>query len=509
MVDEAPVLELRGITKRFPGVVANDSVDFDLRRGEVHALLGENGAGKSTLMNVLYGLYHPDEGEVLVKGKPIRLHSPKDAINHGIGMVHQHFMLIPVMTVAENIVLATEPTHAGVLLDYGAANRRVAELSKSFNFAIDPGARVESITVGQQQRVEILKALYRAADILILDEPTAVLTPQEARELFEILKTLTNEGMSVIFITHKLNEVLEVADRITVLRRGKRIDTVDRGGATEQGLARMMVGRDVLLRVDKAAPSVAEPLLSVDDLHVVDDRGLEAVRGVSFNVRSGEIVGLAGVDGNGQSELIDAITGLRRVSSGLVTIGERDVTGDNPSSILDRGLGHIPEDRQLRGLVLEFSLAENLALHDFDKPPDSRWGWLFPRQLIRRARDLLKQYDVRGGGPQTRAAALSGGNQQKVVLAREIGREPSVLIAAQPTRGLDVGAIEFVHRRLIEARDNGKAVLLVSLELDEILSLSDRVLVVYEGQIVAEHGPDVSEEQLGIEMTGGGREVAA
>ena len=509
MVDEAPVLELRGITKRFPGVVANDSVDFDLRRGEVHALLGENGAGKSTLMNVLYGLYHPDEGEVLVKGKPIRLHSPKDAINHGIGMVHQHFMLVPVMTVAENIVLATEPTHAGVLLDYRAANKRVAELSRSFNFAIDPGARVESITVGQQQRVEILKALYRAADILILDEPTAVLTPQEARELFEILKTLTNEGMSVIFITHKLNEVLEVADRITVLRRGKRIDTVDRQGATEQGLARMMVGRDVLLRVDKAAPEVAESLLSVDDLHVVDDRGLEAVRGVSFNVRSGEIVGLAGVDGNGQSELIDAITGLRRVSSGLVTIGERDVTGDNPSSILDRGLGHIPEDRQLRGLVLEFSLAENLALHDFDKPPDSRWGWLFPRQLIRRARDLLKQYDVRGGGPQTRAAALSGGNQQKVVLAREIGREPSVLIAAQPTRGLDVGAIEFVHRRLIEARDNGKAVLLVSLELDEILSLSDRVLVVYEGQIVAEHGPDVSEEQLGIEMTGGGREVAA
>jgi simple sugar transport system ATP-binding protein len=509
MVDEPPVLELRGITKRFPGVVANDRVDFDLRRGEVHALLGENGAGKSTLMNVLYGLYHPDEGEVLVKGKPTRLHSPKDAINHGIGMVHQHFMLIPVMTVAENIVLATEPTHAGVLLDYGAANRRVAELSKSFNFAIDPGARVESITVGQQQRVEILKALYRAADILILDEPTAVLTPQEARELFEILKTLTNEGMSVIFITHKLNEVLEVADRITVLRRGKRIDTVDREGATEQGLARLMVGRDVLLRVDKAAPEVAESLLSVEDLHVVDERGLEAVRGVSFDVRSGEIVGLAGVDGNGQSELIDAISGLRRVSSGSVKIGGRDVTGDSPSSILDLGLGHIPEDRQLRGLVLEFSLAENLALHDFDKPPGSRWGWLFPGQLIRRARELLKQYDVRGGGPQTRAAALSGGNQQKVVLAREIGREPSVLIAAQPTRGLDVGAIEFVHRQLIEARDNGKAVLLVSLELDEILSLSDRILVVYEGQIVAEHGPDVSEEQLGIEMTGGGRKVAA
>ncbi|TML43279.1 MAG: ABC transporter ATP-binding protein [Actinobacteria bacterium] len=509
MVDEAPVLELRGITKRFPGVVANDHVDFDLRRGEVHALLGENGAGKSTLVNVLYGLYHPDEGSILVKGEPIRLHSPKDAIKHGIGMVHQHFMLIPVMTVAENIVLATEPTQGGVLLDYRAANKRVAELSSSFNFAIDPGARVESISVGQQQRVEILKALYRHADILILDEPTAVLTPQEARELFAILKTLTSQGMSVIFITHKLNEVLELADRITVLRRGNRIDTVDRQGATEQGLARMMVGRDVLLRVDKGAPSVAEPLLSIDDLHVIDERGLEAVRGVSFEVRSGEIVGLAGVDGNGQSELIDAISGLQRVSSGTVKLGGRDVTGVNPSSILDLGLGHIPEDRQLRGLVLEFSLAENLALHDFDKPPDSRWGWLFPRQLVRRARDLLKRYDVRGGGPQTRAAALSGGNQQKVVLAREIGRGPSVLIAAQPTRGLDVGAIEFVHRQLVEARDNGKAVLLVSLELDEILSLSDRVLVVYEGRIVAEHGPDVGEEQLGIEMTGGGREVAA
>jgi general nucleoside transport system ATP-binding protein len=509
MPDESPILELRGITKRFPGVVANDRVDFDLRRGEVHALLGENGAGKSTLMNVLYGLYHPDEGEILVKGKPIRLQSPKDAISHGIGMVHQHFMLIPVMTVAENIVLATEPTHAGALLDYRAANKRVADLSKAFNFAIDPGARVESITVGQQQRVEILKALYRRADILILDEPTAVLTPQEARELFEILKTLTNEGMSVIFITHKLNEVLEIADRITVLRRGKRIDTVDREGASEQGLARMMVGRDVLLRVDKSAPSVAEPLLSVEELDVVDDRGLEAVRRVSFDVRGGEIVGVAGVDGNGQSELIDAISGLRRVSSGRVTIGGHDVTGKDPSSILDLGLGHIPEDRQRRGLVLEFSLAENLALHDFDKPPDSRWGWLFPRQLIRRARDLLKQYDVRGGGPQTRAAALSGGNQQKVVLAREIGREPSVLVAAQPTRGLDVGAIEFVHRRLVEARDNGKAVLLVSLELEEILSLSDRILVIYEGRIVAEHGPDVSEEELGVEMTGGGREVAA
>jgi general nucleoside transport system ATP-binding protein len=510
MADDSPVvLELRGITKRFPGVVANDSVDFDLRRGEVHALLGENGAGKSTLMNVLYGLYQPDGGEILIKGEPVRLHSPKDAIGRGIGMVHQHFMLIPVMTVAENIVLASEPTQAGFLLDYQAASERVKELSRSFNFAIDPEARVESITVGQQQRVEILKALYRQADILILDEPTAVLTPQEAGELFEILKTLTREGVSVIFITHKLNEVLEIADRITVLRRGKMIDTVPRDGATEEELARLMVGRDVLLRVDKPPAQPAATLLSVEGLRVVDDRGLEAVRGMSFDVRAGEIVGIAGVDGNGQSELIDAICGLRRSASGNVRIGGRDVSGAAPSTILDLGLGHIPEDRQRRGLVLEFSLAENVALHDYDKPPGSRWGWLFPRQLVRRARELLSQFDVRGGGPQTRAAALSGGNQQKVVLAREIGREPSVLIAAQPTRGLDVGAIEFVHRRLVEARDSGKGVLLVSLELEEILSLSDRILVIYEGQVVAEHGTDVSEEQLGIEMTGGGRAEAA
>jgi simple sugar transport system ATP-binding protein len=510
MADDRPiVLELRGITKRFPGVVANDGIDFDLRRGEVHALLGENGAGKSTLMNVLYGLYQPDEGEIRVKGEPVRFHSPKDAIGHGIGMVHQHFMLIPVMTVAENIVLADEPTRGGILLDRAAADRRVNDLARQFSFAIDPDALVGSITVGQQQRVEILKALYRQADILILDEPTAVLTPHEARELFEILRTLVREGMSVIFITHKLNEVLDIADRITVLRRGKSIDTVDRAGATEAALARMMVGRDVLLRVDKPPANPTEPVLAVEDLHVVDERGLEAVRGVSFEVRAGEIVGIAGVDGNGQSELIDAISGLTSASSGRVRLGSRDVTGAPPATILDLGLGHIPEDRQRRGLVLEFTLAENVALHDYDKAPDSRWGWLFPRELVRRARALLEQYDVRGGGPNARAAALSGGNQQKVVLAREIGREPSALIAAQPTRGLDVGAIEFVHRRLVDARDNGKAVLLVSLELEEILSLSDRILVIFEGKIVAEHGPDVSEEQLGIEMTGAGSEVAA
>jgi ABC-type uncharacterized transport system ATPase subunit len=505
---ETPVLELRGMTKRFPGVLANDHVDFDLRRAEVHALLGENGAGKSTLMNVLYGLYHPDEGEIRINGEPVRIDSPRAAIDRGIGMVHQHFMLIPVMTVAENIVLASEPTQGGVFLDYDQAVRKVEELSRAFNFAIDPHARVQDITVGQQQRVEILKALYRGADILILDEPTAVLTPQEADELFGILKTLQREGMSIIFISHKLREVLEIAERITVLRRGKKVDTVPREGATEDTLARLMVGREVLLRVDKTAPSPGDMLLEVEDLTVLDDRGLEAVKGVSFDVHSGEIVGIAGVDGNGQSELIDALTGLRHVASGRVTVGGRDVTTASARGHLDEGLGHIPEDRHRRGLVLDFSLAENIALHDYRLPPNSRWGWLRPGRLVARARKLLKEFDVRGGGPQTRAASLSGGNQQKVVVAREVARDPRVLIAAQPTRGLDVGAIEFVHRRLVEERDEGRAVLLISLEIDEVLSLADRILVIYEGRIVAEFGPDVSEQELGIAMTGGGREEA-
>src|ERR671923_245664 len=386
MAEAPPALELRGITKRFPGVLANDHVDFDLRRREVHALLGENGAGKSTLMNILYGLYHPDEGEIRIRDKRVSFTSPKDAIEQGIGMVHQHFMLIPVMTVAENIVLANEPTAGGVFLDYDAATKRVVELARTFKFAIDPRAKIENISVGQQQRVEILKALYRNAEILILDEPTAVLTPQEARELFEILKNLKTEGMSIVFISHKLNEVLDIADRITVLRRGKKIETLPREGATEPTLARLMVGRDVLLRVDKAPASAGEPLLVVEDLHVLDDRGLEAVRGVSFDAHAGEIVAIAGVDGNGQSELVEALSGLRHGVSGHVRV------------------------------------------------------------------------------------------------------------------------IEFVHRRLVQARDSGKAVLLVSLELEEVLSLADRILVIYEGRIVREYPPDVTEEELGIAMTGGQRE---
>jgi simple sugar transport system ATP-binding protein len=503
-VADAFVLELRGITKRFPGVVANDDVDLDLKRGEVHALLGENGAGKSTLMNVLYGLYRPDEGEILLNGKPVTFSSAKDAIRAGIGMVHQHFMLIPVMTAAENIVLGNEPTEAHVLLDYGEARERVEEISRTFGFHIEPDRLIEDMTVGQQQRVEIVKALYRRADILILDEPTAVLTPQEATELFGILNSLKQEFMSIIFISHKLNEVLEIADRITVLRRGKIIGTVDREGATEPQLARMMVGRDVVLRVEKGEAKPAEPLLEVGDLHASDDRGVAKVRGVSFQVRAGEIVGIAGVDGNGQTELIDCITGLRHAESGTITVaGKQLSTHASPREALEAGMGHVPEDRHRRGLVLDFTLAENLVLHDYEKAPNAKHGWLFPEGIVRRARGLLRQFDVRGGGPQTRAAALSGGNQQKVVLAREIGRDPRALLAAQPTRGLDVGAIEFVHKRLVEERDDGRAILLVSLELDEILSLSDRILVIYEGEIVGEYPATVSEETLGIAMTGG------
>ncbi len=506
---ETPVLELRGITKQFPGVLANDHVDFDLRRGEVHALLGENGAGKSTLMNILYGLYHADEGEILLNGKPVKFSSARDAIQAGIGMVHQHFMLIPVMTVAENIVLATEPTKSGIFLDHAAAAKRVRELSRTFGLALEPDTKIQNLTVGQEQRVEILKALYRGADILILDEPTAVLTPQESVELFEILRTLQREGTSIIFISHKLNEVLEIADRITVLRRGKKVDTVDREGATEEGLARMMVGREVLLRIEKPPAQPGDVLLELEDVHVRDDRGLEAVRGISLQVRAGEIVGIAGVDNNGQSELIDGITGLMKLAAGRVLIGGKDYTGGSARVMLDEaGVGHIPEDRQRRGLVLEFTCAENVELEDYRHEPSSRFGWLFPHRFIARARALMKEFDVRGGGPNTRAGTLSGGNQQKLVVGREVSRDPRVLIAAQPTRGLDVGAIEYLHQRLVTERDEGRAILLMSLELDEVLSLSDRILVIYEGSIVGEFPPTATEEELGFAMTGGKREKA-
>jgi simple sugar transport system ATP-binding protein len=413
------------------------------------------------------------------------------------------------MTVAENIVLGNEPVRDAVLLDEGGAEERVRDLSRRFGLAVDPTALVSQITVGQQQRVEIIKALYRGADVLILDEPTAVLTPQEATELFAIIRSLQADGKSIIFISHKLNEVLEIADRITVLRRGKTIETVPREGATQESLARAMVGREVLLRVEKPPGEPGDVLLEVEDLHVLDDRGIEKVSGVSLTVRAGEIVGIAGVDGNGQTELIDAIAGLRRAESGSIRVAGKERRHASPREMLDAGVGHIPEDRQRRGLVLEFSIAENIALHDYAEPPDAKWGMLFPKRLVERARTLIKTFDVRGGGPLTRAGGLSGGNQQKVVAAREIARDPKVLIAAQPTRGLDVGAIEYLHRRLVEERDQGRAILLISLELDEIVSLSDRILVLYEGRIVGEHAGEVSEEQIGLEMLGGRREVAA
>jgi ABC-type uncharacterized transport system ATPase subunit len=465
-------------------------------------LLGENGAGKSTLMNVLYGLHQPDEGEIRLRGEPVHIGSPREAIGMRIGMVHQHFMLIPVMTVAENVVLASEP-HRGVMLDVDAAEERVRELSGRFGLAVDPRARVEDIGVGQQQRVEILRVLHRGAEVLILDEPTAVLTAQETAELFKILRTLTAEGVSVIFISHKLREVLEIADRVTVLRRGVKVGTVDAEGATEASLAKLMVGRDVLFRVEKEQATAGEPLLEVSDLEVDDDRGLPALRGLSLQVRAGEIVGVAGVDGNGQSELVEAITGLRVPRAGRIGVAGRDITGAGVRGALVAGIGHIAEDRHRRGLILDFSLSENLALREYRRAPLSRYGLLSPKRMQQQARPLLEQYDVRGGRPETTAGSLSGGNQQKVVIARELAEEPRVTVAAQPTRGLDVGAIEFVHRRLLEQRDAGRGVLLVSLELEEIRSLADRVLVIYEGRIVAELPPDASDEELGVAMLGG------
>ncbi len=498
-----PALELRGITKKFGSVVANDRVDFDVRRGEVHALLGENGAGKSTLMSVLYGLYTPTEGEMFVDGKPVEIESPSAAIALGIGMVHQHFMLVPVMTVAENIVLGHEPSQHAGLLDLKTARARVRELSDRYGLAVNPDATIEDVSVGAQQRVEILRALYRGARILVLDEPTAVLTAQEVAELIGVIQRLKADGTAIVFISHKLGEVLEVADRITVLRRGKRIDTVPRQGATERSLARLVVGRDVLLSLEKGPSKPGDPLLTVEDLHVRDDRDLEAVDGVSLTVRAGEIVALAGVDGNGQPELVEAITGLRVPESGSVIVAGREIAGHGVKAATRAGIAHIAEDRHRRGLVLPFTLSENLGLREYREPRFSARGWLRLSFWKERALGLLREFDVRGGGTEAFALSLSGGNQQKVCVAREIASDPKVLIAHQPTRGLDVGAIEFVHRRLVAERDKGRAVLLISLEFEEVRALADRILVIYEGKIAGEFAPDATEEELGVAMTGG------
>jgi ABC-type uncharacterized transport system ATPase subunit len=502
----ATIVRLDEVSKTFYGTFANKAIDLELKAGEVHALLGENGAGKTTLCSILSGMYRPDSGRIEVDGVARHFRSPADALSAGIGMVYQHFRLVPNFTVAENILLG-QPTTRRVL-DRGATHRSVRELSRRYGIDVDPAATVGSLTVGEQQRVEILKLLHRGVRVLILDEPTAVLTPQEALELAEILRSLTAQGTSVIFITHKLNEVLDIADRVTVLRRGKYIATEPTAGATEASLARFMVGRDVVLSIDKAPAKPAHPRLIVKDLVVHDDRGLEAVRGLSLQVGAGEIVGIAGVDGNGQAELIDAITGLRTPTSGTITADGQDITGASPHAVLEAGVGHIPTDRQRRGLVLDFTLAENMVLHDFDRPPSSRHGWMFPGRIESAAEPLLTEFDVRGGRATTPAGSLSGGNQQKVIIAREVSRDPAVLVASQPTRGLDVGAIEYVHRRLVTERDEGRAILLVSLELEEVLSLSDRILVIYEGRIVAEFPSGASREALGGAMLGARSEAS-
>jgi simple sugar transport system ATP-binding protein len=502
-----PALEMRGVTKRYPGVVANDHIDLDVRPGEIHALLGENGAGKSTLMNILYGLTDPDEGEILMDGQPVTIHSPSDAIDRGISMVHQHFMLVPVLSVAENILLGDEPMANPVFLDRRDAHARIRHLGRQFGFEVDPDAKVGSLSVGWQQRVEILKALYRNASILVLDEPTAVLTPQETREIFAVLRQLTRElGTSIIFISHKLYEVLEIADRITVIRRGKVVGSRIPSETNEEDLAELMVGRDVQLTVDRGESTPGEVVLAADSLRVSDDRGHEVVHGVSFEVRAGEIFGIAGVAGNGQDELVAAIMGLRKTTSGRVTLEGRDITTATPRDLHERGVGFVPADRHRFGLVLSFPITDNCVLNDYHNPPYSRGLIRYDDAIRARAEESVAEYDVRTPSISVTAGTLSGGNQQKVVVARELGRNPKLLVLDQPTRGLDVGSIEFIHRETIERRRAGAAVLLISAELDEVLELSDRIGVMYRGQLVAiVDARQADKEDIGLLMATGGR----
>jgi len=509
-------LQASGITKRFPGVLANDHVDFTLKQGEIHALLGENGAGKSTLMNILYGLYQQDEGEILLHGEVIEITNPHDAIVHGIGMVHQHFMLIPPLTVTENIMLGQESLRASTrrlgklaVLDRKGVAQRIRSLSDDYGLEVDPDATVHDLTVGAQQRVEIVKALYRDAQILILDEPTAVLTPQEADDLFIIMRSLVSQGKSIIFITHKLREVFAVADQISVMRAGQMVGSVEPSGATRESLAEMMVGRKVLLSVEKEPASPGEVVLSVSDLNVLDDRQHLAVDDVSLNVRSGEILGVAGVQGNGQTELAEALTGLRKVTSGQVMMSGKDTTHATPRQVMETGVSHVPEDRHKHGLVLSFPIRDNLVLCTYYQPPFAKGIEINEDIIIQHANQLVKTYDIRTPSIDTSAGSLSGGNQQKVIIAREVSRlaeeetTTPLLIASQPTRGLDVGSIEFIHQRILTARDSGAAVLLISAELDEIMSLSDRIAVMYKGQILDTlDAQTATREQLGLLMAG-------
>ena len=495
-------IEMKNIVRQFPGVLANDHICLEVEKGEIHGLLGENGAGKTTLMNILSGLAAPDEGEILLEGEPIKFGSCLDAIKCGIGMVHQHFMLVPVFTVAENFILGNEPKR-GLGLDNQRATELVNELSTHYGLKVDPDALIKDISVGMQQRVEILKALSRGAEIMILDEPTAVLTPQEVEDLYRIMRSLREAGHTIIFITHKLQEVMEITDRVTVLRDGKVVGNVKTDDVTQKELARMMVGRDVVLRVEKDQHTAGEVELSVRDLKVNDSRDLPKLKGVSFDVHAGEIVGIAGVAGNGQTELVEVITGLRNLESGSIYLDQKDISEMTPRNRMYSGLGHIPQDRQRRGLVMKFSLVDNFLLGFEDSKPFARGMMLDYKEAERFSRESIEMFDVRTPGPNVLASTLSGGNQQKAIVAREFQRNPRVLIAAQPTRGLDVAAIEFVHNKLVELRDQDKAVLLISMELTEILDLSDRILVMYEGEIVGEfNAGEATPEILGLLMAG-------
>ena len=497
------VIEMREITKVFGEFVANDKINLELRKGEIHALLGENGAGKSTLMNMLAGLLEPTSGEIVVNDQVVKLDSPSKAASLGIGMVHQHFMLVEAFTVAENIILGSELTKNGVL-DIARATREINELSDRYGLAVDPTAKVADISVGAQQRVEILKTLYRGADILIFDEPTAVLTPSEIDELMAIMKNLVKEGKSIILITHKLDEIRAVSDRVTVIRRGKSIETVEIAGATNADLAEMMVGRSVSFKTEKQEAQPKEVVLSIKDLVVNENRGVPAVKNLSLDVRAGEIVGIAGIDGNGQSELIQAITGLRKIESGSVELKGQSIVGLHPRQITEMSVGHVPEDRHRDGLVLEMMISENIALQTYYKEPLSKKGILNYSNIINYAKKLMQEFDVRAASEIVPASALSGGNQQKAIIAREVDRNPDLLIISQPTRGLDVGAIEYIHKRLIQERDNGKAVLVVSFELDEILNVSDRIAVIHDGKIQGIVTPETTNKQeLGVLMAGG------
>ena len=505
MMTEPYALEARNITKRFPGVLANDRVNFALKKGEIHALLGENGAGKSTLMNIIYGLYHPEEGEIYINGQLTQINNPHDAIDKGIGMVHQHFMLVPVFTVAENIILGAEVTR-GPSLDMKTARDQIRALSQNYGLEVDPDAVVEDLPVGIQQRVEILKALYRDAKILVLDEPTAVLTPQEAEDLFKIMQQLTARGESIIIISHKLKEVLAISNEITVMRRGQVVGSTTPAETDENGLAAMMVGRDVLLTVDKAAAQPSEVVLSVSGLTVNDERGVEVVRNISFEVRAGEILGIAGVQGNGQTELAEALTGLRAFKSGQISLNGQTIPAENPRYLIEAGMAHIPEDRHKLGLVLPYAVADNSVLCTYYISPFARGIQRNDKAIFANARELIQRFDIRTPGPAIPAGNLSGGNQQKVIVAREFTRPVKMLIANQPTRGLDVGSIEYIHKQIIEMRDRGIGVIVISAELDEIMSLADRIAVMFHGEIVGILDPEtVTREELGLYMAGSKR----